>query len=631
MKGKRVLEFPEGGKKANYETDHGVFRSRLAIAICCLAMTAAGPTVAAAQQMTPPGMRYITEKACQAPLPGTSTIIPVLPPAVIPQYSTAPDGTGQIGSYQPLGPTQTNQNGFFDTSITNNKRSCFVCHRPDADWEITPQQVSAEYAATGGNSALFAPVDSAICPNVPLLNVLNNFSPLFISQHKMLFSRGDFRIAINAPYNTKAPGYTTFNGNTKPEWKIRVLYDPYGCEMDPTYGLPGNQLSVYRRPLNCVNLAYLARVEGTADPNGPPVSANGLEIMWDSREPDLGTQFINATLYHGQAGIAPLVGSGGPVNTAVQFESGLFTAQTFDSLAGDLTNSNGSGPLGGPQGGPVNLYNLTKSLVGSVPTSPIPGFGPFVYDPAGFYDELIISSVPNFVAVAAGALPFPFMTDYYSGFSGSSNTMRASIARGEAIFNGQPVPGQNGRTVTFTIYDEPGLNQALGNPATASTCATCHNGVHIGNDAAAPLHRNGIMDNSDKVSPAALAQINLPVTVMPMTLDFPQFAFFCPSGSIPYFKNQVNDPAGCPKTSSNYPYCDEYITTDPGAGLVTGQCAQLGMMKAPILRGVGARAPYLHGGNAMTLLDVVNFYNNRFRIGLTAKDKQDLVNYMNTL
>ena len=54
-------------------------------------------------------------------------------------------------------------------------------------------------------------------------------------------------------------------------------------------------------------------------------------------------------------------------------------------------------------------------------------------------------------------------------------------------------------------------------------------------------------------------------------------------------------------------------------------------MKVPILRGVAARAPYFHGGNAATLNDVVNFYNNRFNIGLTAQQKQDLVNYLNSL
>ena len=77
--------------------------------------------------------------------------------------------------------------------------------------------------------------------------------------------------------------------------------------------------------------------------------------------------------------------------------------------------------------------------------------------------------------------------------------------------------------------------------------------------------------------------------------------------------------------------CDEFDTTDPGKGLITGKCADLGLMKTPILRGVGARAPYFHNGSAGSLLDVVNFYNDRFNIGLTYEQKLDLVHYLNTL
>jgi hypothetical protein len=36
-------------------------------------------------------------------------------------------------------------------------------------------------------------------------------------------------------------------------------------------------------------------------------------------------------------------------------------------------------------------------------------------------------------------------------------------------------------------------------------------------------------------------------------------------------------------------------------------------------------------GSAATLLDVVNFYNQRFGIGFTDQQKKDLVNFLNTL
>jgi len=591
----------------------------------CLLVLIGGVTSQAVAQTSQmkmaPGMPFIAETARLAPI---FEVLTGAIPDKIPYYQSLLDPTGQISSYQPNAPygTPTAGNGFFtSTGLTANGRSCFVCHQPQNDWEIVPSQIMTELITTSGRSPLFQGIDSAVCPDSPLLSAKYP-NPNFIKARIMLFTRGDFRIAINAPYNTSARGYTTFDGNTNPEWKMKVLKDPYGCEMDPTFGLPNNQLSVYRRPLNAANLAFLARVEGSAaaNPNGSPFSINGLEIMWDAREPDLGTQFIDATLFHGQAASAPLVGAGGPVNTAVDFQSGIFTAQTYDFMAGDLTNKNGTGPLNALLGGPVNLYNLSVALRNEIPNiSPVPGFGPFGITQAGFYGELIIPSVPNFVAAIDGVIPVggttptAFTTDFYSTFAGSSNARKASIARGEVIFN----------TRTFTIYDEPGVNLALGNPAKGSTCATCHGGVYVGNDAAAPLHRNGIMDNSNNTSDGE------PLTVMAPTPDFPLFAFYCSTSTpIPFFQHLVNDTENCP---GGVIPCNEFITTDPGRGLVTGKCADLGQMKTPIMRGVGARAPYFHGGQATTLLDAVNFYNNRFNIGLSAQDKQDLVNYLNTL
>jgi cytochrome c peroxidase len=118
---------------------------------------------------------------------------------------------------------------------------------------------------------------------------------------------------------------------------------------------------------------------------------------------------------------------------------------------------------------------------------------------------------------------------------------------------------------------------------------------------------------------------------MPWTEDFPRFAFYCPTGSIPFFSNPVTSPS-CPGSMpGNDATCDKFITTDPGKGLVTGHCADLGKMKVPHLRGVPAHRPYFHGGNAATLLDVVNFYNDRFNIGFTPEEKEDLVNYLNSL
>jgi cytochrome c peroxidase len=65
--------------------------------------------------------------------------------------------------------------------------------------------------------------------------------------------------------------------------------------------------------------------------------------------------------------------------------------------------------------------------------------------------------------------------------------------------------------------------------------------------------------------------------------------------------------------------------------MITGNCADIGKFKGPILRALAARAPYFHNGSAATLMDVVNFYNQRFGIGFTDQQKKDLVNFLKTL
>ena len=54
-------------------------------------------------------------------------------------------------------------------------------------------------------------------------------------------------------------------------------------------------------------------------------------------------------------------------------------------------------------------------------------------------------------------------------------------------------------------------------------------------------------------------------------------------------------------------------------------------MPQRVLRGLAARAPYFHNGSAPTLFYVVNFYNERFKIGLTSQQESDLVAFLNSL
>jgi hypothetical protein len=72
-------------------------------------------------------------------------------------------------------------------------------------------------------------------------------------------------------------------------------------------------------------------------------------------------------------------------------------------------------------------------------------------------------------------------------------------------------------------------------------------------------------------------------------------------------------------------------TTDPGWGLVTGRCADVGKFKVPTLRGLAGRPPYFHDGSAATLEDVVDSYDRRFAIGLSPAERGDLVAFLRAL
>jgi cytochrome c peroxidase len=76
---------------------------------------------------------------------------------------------------------------------------------------------------------------------------------------------------------------------------------------------------------------------------------------------------------------------------------------------------------------------------------------------------------------------------------------------------------------------------------------------------------------------------------------------------------------------------DTIETTDPGRALISGKWADVNRFKGPVLRGLSARAPYFHNGSAATLEEAVDFYEKRFNIGLTAKEKADLIAFLKAL
>jgi hypothetical protein len=156
---------------------------------------------------------------------------------------------------------------------------------------------------------------------------------------------------------------------------------------------------------------------------------------------------------------------------------------------------------------------------------------------------------------------------------------RQSVARGEKVFN----------TKGFKIT---GLAPTIPEN-TAGFCGTCHDSTDVGNHSVKLPLNIGIAD----------------VDPPPPGLDI---------SGLPVFTIQCDDGR-------------QFQVTDPGRALITGSCDDMGKFKGPILRGLAARAPYFHNGSAATLMDVVNFYNQRFSIGFTDQEKKDLINFLNTL
>jgi cytochrome c peroxidase len=118
----------------------------------------------------------------------------------------------------------------------------------------------------------------------------------------------------------------------------------------------------------------------------------------------------------------------------------------------------------------------------------------------------------------------------------------------------------------------------------ATTCATCHtNGT-----------ARAMEIGTANVSETAAAR------------DLPLFRVTCESGRVIY-------------------------THDPGRGLITGRCADVGAIVVQQFRGLSARPPYFSNGLARTLRDVVEFYDRRFVLGFTEGEKADLVNFLKVL
>jgi len=361
----------------------------------------------------------------------------------------------------------------------------------------------------------------------------------------------------------------------KPEFTISVVHDPYGCAI--TTDAQGDlTVSVYRRPLPSANLSFLSAVMFDGRETVVPLTDSTSFLA--NLVTDLTHQALDATNGHAQAAHPP---SNQQLADIVHFELGLFSAQRRDNMAGNLSEHGG---LGGARNlAQQEYYPGINDALGGDPTGQ--AFNPSAMSLFASWAKLTDA-------------------DAMTPADGFRNAMRAAIAAGEKLFNTFPI----------TITNVRGLNDnaALGKPTSISGhCSTCHDAPNVGDHSLpVPLdigtsHSVLASMESDRQIRAGLEQLSVP--------NLPVYLISgCP------------DPFNAGESASFY-------TSDPGKALVSGLCSDFNRIKGPILRGLAARAPYFHNGAAATLMEAVDFYNERFEMGLTREQKAELVAFLNSL
>jgi len=357
----------------------------------------------------------------------------------------------------------------------------------------------------------------------------------------------------------------------KPQFSIAVVHDPYRCAIttDPATG--ARVVSVYRRPLPTANLRFLSAVMFDGRETLAPL--NKAATFQDNLVLDLTDQALSAIQGHNQ-GVSP---SPETLAEIVQFELGLSTAQTADNRAGALdVHDAGGGPMGLRS---QKYYPGSNDALGG--------------DPSG----LKFNSSAFTLYSAWEKNP-----SHDRWGDREKNEAREDIAAGEKLFNTQPA----------IITGVRGLNDnaALGSPASITgTCTTCHDTPNVGNHSVAlPLDIATSRQADYESNPAIVAALRE-----------------LSGADLPVYEIR-----GCPDPS-NPNRTINYYTSDPGKGLITGLCADVNRGKGPILRGLAARAPYFHNGAAANLEELVNFYDKRFDMKFTAKEKQQLIAFLNSL
>jgi cytochrome c peroxidase len=335
--------------------------------------------------------------------------------------------SGEAATYSTAGFIDT-ANPFFQNLGTNG-RSCASCHQQDEGWTVTPNGIQKRFQESQGTDPIFRLNDGA---NSPLADV----STLEARRkaYSMLLSKGLIRVGIGIPENA--------------EFELIQVDDPYGYAS-------AKELSLFRRPLPSTNLKFLSTVmfdarETFKDPASHDCLA-GTTTCFASIHFDLADQSNTATVDHAQAAQSL---TSEQREAIVNFETGLFTAQVYDKVAGRLTGPN---VRGGPENAAqqVFYFGINDVLAGDYQTHA--AFNPMVFN---LYDAWANPTAEH-------------------GNDHERVEARRAVARGQALFNTKPIQ----------IAQVNGLNDDLHLPVIQGTCTTCHDATNAGSHSVpAPLN-----------------------------------------------------------------------------------------------------------------------------------------------
>ncbi|WP_369061846.1 hypothetical protein ABOZ73_06975 [Caulobacter sp. 73W] len=356
----------------------------------------------------------------------------------------------------------------------------------------------------------------------------------------------------------------------KPEFSIEVVRDPTGCNTDPVFGLKSDNpmVSVFRRPRPLANVKYLLELPHGVPPNDK-FFFNDKTLL--PRDPETGG-FVSMQLL--SDGRQPTL-----------------RTQAVEAAVNHLQK------VGAPSRAELDKIIAFEKQIYVAQVQDIDG-GALTGDgaPPGLGPRALADGAPAHLANNAVNRIFgsfkPWLDE--AALPGANKAeqarrdFRASAARGADIFWRR----------RFIIKDVGQYNsKGLSNPFKRSCGSGCHNTLLAGMDLAP-----GFMDLGLNTHP---------------TNDRPD---------LPLFK------VTCKASAPPQAYLGRTIYTyDPGRALITGKCVDVGSTMTQQMRGLAARAPYFTNGSAANLRELVDYYDRRFNIGYSERDKQDLVNFMRTL